>query len=78
MENSTRQELEELISRYRHYIHLNETIIKTKLDVINSDDMYINAGSNHGDILELVECRVKMQAFHSVIKDLEDMLSRIK
>ncbi|MDO6392254.1 hypothetical protein Q4E40_19120 [Pontibacter sp. BT731] len=78
MENVTRQELEELISRYKHYIHLNETIIKTKLDVINSDNIYINVGGNHGDILELVECRVKMQSFHSVIKDLEDILSRIK
>lgn len=78
MENAARQELEELIGRYRHYIHLNETIIKTKLDVINSDNLYINAGSNHGDILELVECRVKMHSFHLVIKDLEDMLSRIK
>ena len=78
MENTTRKELQELISRYRHYIHLNETIIKTKLNVINSDNMYTNAGGNHGDILELVECRVKMHTFHAVVKDLEDILSRIK
>jgi len=78
MENATRHELEELIGRYKHFIHLNETIIKTKLDVINSDNMFINANSNHGDILELVECRVKMQSFHSVVQDLEDILSRIK
>lgn len=67
-----------MVGRYKHYIHLNETIIKTKLDVINSDNLYINAGDNHGDILELVACRVKMQTFHAVVKDLEDMLSRIK
>lgn len=52
MGNAERQELEELVGRYKHYIHLNETIIKTKLDVINSDNMYINAGGNHGDVLE--------------------------
>ncbi len=78
MEDSLKTELEDLIARYKHNVHLNETLIKTKLDVINSNDLYINPISSHGDILEFLECRVKMQSFHAVIGDLEDILRKGK
>ncbi len=78
MDDATKTELTDLIARYKHNVHLNETLIKTKLDVINSHDLYINPASSHGDILEFLECRVKMQAYHAVIGDLEEVLRRMK
>ena len=74
MKEPVRNEIEALIGKYKHNVHLYETLIKTKLDIINSNDLYINQNASHGAILEFLECRVKIESFNLIISDLRNLL----
>ncbi|MFA1771624.1 hypothetical protein ACD591_10000 [Rufibacter glacialis] len=69
-----KDQIEVLLSRYRHEVHLYETLIRTKLDALNSEALFVNPNASQGDILEFLECKVKIHLLYTVIRDLETTL----